>query len=245
MEDLFCVARRRSSWDEATGSTRQLTPLERTGVIVPVEVSPDGKRVAYANAGKLWTISLAGGLPYAIADSPGLRCAWSPNGAWIAFQTQQGLYKVPSQGGAGPVQMFAGGATGFTHGVGWAGGNIYFAKDGGLFRMAEGGGAVTEVGKFPGANLMAMSGDGATLQLLEDGSADNRMLMVDARTGAVVKRITIDTDGVVRSVSIHPDGKRMAVWVHSTNLDLWMLEGFPRPAVGWARWLDRKWLETK
>ena len=71
---------------------------------------------------------------------------------------------------------------------------------------------------------------------------DERILFVDTKTTAVVKAVTLETQGVVRSFSVHPDGKRIVAWVQSSDYDLLMLEGFPRPTVGLER-LFRKWVE--
>jgi hypothetical protein len=44
-------------------------------------------------------------------------------------------------------------------------------------------------------------------------------------------------------MALHPGGKRVSVEIADSRFDLWMMEGFPRPAVAWERlfwrWLDR------
>ncbi len=230
--------------DDVAGATRKIGATASTGLAIQLELSPDSKRIAYPNAGKLWTLSMAGGLPLAIADMPRGRVAWSPDGAWVAFQTPQGVYKVPSQGGATTAQLYSGGTTGTTGGVMWLGDGIYFMLEGKLIRVPAQGGQPVQVAEFPGALLMGASRDAARLHLLRSREDGHDFVVVNVKTGVAEKTVEIQTEGTVRSLSVHPDGKRIAAWVVDHGSDLWMLEGFPRPTVGFER-LFHKWVEPK
>jgi Tol biopolymer transport system component len=70
---------------------------------------------------------------------------FSPDGLWLAFYRDAGLYKIPVAGGP-PILLAA--APGQTRGATWSSdGNIYFTQDsiGGLFRVSELGGPATQV----------------------------------------------------------------------------------------------------
>ena len=230
--------------DDVAGTIRQIGVAENNGLAIPLEVSPDSKRIAYPAGGKLWTLAMSGGLPLAIADMPRGRVAWSPDGAWVAFQTPQGVYKVPSQGGATTAQLYSGGTTGTTGGVMWLGDGIYFMLEGKLIRVPAQGGQPVQVAEFPGALLMGASRDAARLHLLRSREDGHDFVVVNVKTGVAEKTVEIQTEGTVRSLSVHPDGKRIAAWVVDHGSDLWMLEGFPRPTVGFER-LFHKWVEPK
>jgi len=70
---------------------------------------------------------------------------FSPDGRWIAFYRDGGLFKIPVAGGP-PIRLAD--ASGQTRGVTWSrDGNLYFTPDsaGGLFRVSEQGGPVAPV----------------------------------------------------------------------------------------------------
>ncbi len=76
---------------------------------------------------------------------------FSPDGRWIAFFRDGGLFKVPVAGGP-PIRLAT--AAGVTRGVTWSrDGNLYFTPDtvGGLQRVSEQGGTITEVTKLDAA----------------------------------------------------------------------------------------------
>jgi len=75
-----------------------------------VALSPDGKYLALVSADKLWKIPLSGNLGPDIPGIPELintegvfvsdwALSWSLNGKWIAFNNDQGIYVVSSDGG--------------------------------------------------------------------------------------------------------------------------------------------------
>ena len=73
--------------------------------------SPDGSRIAFTALDRLWVADAEGSNPERLtdADVSEHQPAWSPDGRWIAYVTWEGeqghVYKVPSNGSGGPVQL--------------------------------------------------------------------------------------------------------------------------------------------
>ncbi len=68
-------------------------------------ISPDGKRVAYIDEGKLWVRDLDREHPRAVDGTDGaLGPFWSPDSEWLAFAGRNQLWKVAVRGGA-PIPL--------------------------------------------------------------------------------------------------------------------------------------------
>jgi Tol biopolymer transport system component len=69
-------------------------------------ISPDGRFVAYATAGKVWlqrlTDASAGVVP---GSDQGRSLFWSPDGAWLGFQARSQLWKIAVSGGSAPIAI--------------------------------------------------------------------------------------------------------------------------------------------
>jgi tricorn protease len=77
------------------------TPEEEIGV----QFAPDGKRVGFVRAGKLWTMNPDGTDPKVIVnDTQVIDYEWSPDSKWIAYSRMDGsfaseVYIIPATGG--------------------------------------------------------------------------------------------------------------------------------------------------
>jgi Tol biopolymer transport system component len=78
--------------------THRVTRLAQSGSQLLPSWSPDGKRVAYQSAGRIWTVGITGTARRAVHT--GYSPAWSPDGKTIA-------YVRPAAGGAGVLQAGA------------------------------------------------------------------------------------------------------------------------------------------
>ena len=169
-----------------------------------------------------------------------------PESAWMVripvFRQGGSLVKVSSQGGgpAAPIPQ-TGGPSGA--GLALTKAVIYFRSGAKLARVVPDGSARVELADWTAATVLQhASADGRLLYSRRNHGDRTALVTHDAATGAELKSITLATDGEVRSISVHPDGNRIAVDLTESRLDLWMMEGFPRPAVGWER-LFWRWLE--
>jgi dipeptidyl aminopeptidase/acylaminoacyl peptidase len=85
-------------WEPSPGLP--IDALAETVWIEEFHVSPDGELIAFKSGGNydLWTVPTAGGEPTRITDLGGraLAPSFSPDGRWIAFETDFGGTEVRS-----------------------------------------------------------------------------------------------------------------------------------------------------
>jgi Tol biopolymer transport system component len=72
--------------------------------------SPDGTRIAYGHAGRLWVMNADGTGSHALTGGPAGGADWSPDGRWLAFAAPgctgiDGVFKVAAAGGT-PEALF-------------------------------------------------------------------------------------------------------------------------------------------
>ena len=62
----------------------------------------------------------------------------------------------------------------------------------------------------------------------------------DVATGRKLRSVVLQTKPgeMINHFSVHPDGTRILVQVGRIAFDLWLAEGFARPAPAWRRWLQ-------
>jgi serine/threonine-protein kinase len=116
------------AWIRADGAREPQRLLEGKILTIPTSFSPDGRRLAYFDlspetAGDIWTLPLdlsdpehpKPGKPEPFLSTPAreIRPAFSPDGRWIAYQSDEsGRYEVsvrPFPGPGGKRQVSAGG----------------------------------------------------------------------------------------------------------------------------------------
>lgn len=77
------------------GSARVVAKVQHDFATEEISWSPDGRRLAYSDRGKLWVVSVDGGqpveIPTGLRDAQPVHVAWSPDGDKIAFTGARGL----------------------------------------------------------------------------------------------------------------------------------------------------------
>jgi Tol biopolymer transport system component len=249
---LFVVSgpgRADALWTAAAsgGEASRLLTLETTGWPAAYRFSPDGGRIAYANAVGIQTVSASGGRPIAVTPSSLFSSAavcWSPDSEWIFYVDgpPPTLRKVPSQGGDPvSVRTEVGGVFDCSPDGRWIsamgkGGFTLFSTDGKEERLIAG---ITE---YPSraANTMQFGEGGRVVYMLR---FDRRSIAIlDVATGKPLRTATfqIPAHEIIDGFAIHPDGTRALLTTGMQSDDIWIAEGFAQPAAGWRAWL-RHW----
>jgi WD40 repeat protein len=211
--------------------------------------SPDGRQIAYSDGGSVFTILAAGGRPVAIFhEEPSVIFAvdWSPDGASIVFvefiNSQTRLLRVAASGGA-PV-VISGNASRNFHGIRWSPDGRWIACS-----------APDEVRLISpqGTDEHQLTDDVTTGDFSRDGKIyyvirrdENRhwdLVGIDVASGREGAAVTLPIAGAmyIGGMALSADGKRLAIHANDLKYDLWMIEGFPRPARGMER-LWRNWV---
>jgi hypothetical protein len=89
-------------------------------------------------------------------------------------------------------------------------------------------------------NTMQFGEAGRVLYMLE---FDRRSITsLDLATGKPRRTLTfqIPPDQIIEGFAVHPDGTRVLLTIGTYPGDIWIAEGFAKPATGWRAWL-RHW----
>jgi Tol biopolymer transport system component len=209
-------------------------------------ISPDGTRMVFSGVKKgdkgvhLWIIPVAGGEAVRLPMTPDLNAwqpRWSPDGKWIAFESERDLpgerkldeniFIVSSQGGE-PRQLTSH-TDCYCELEAWspAGDSIAYACSDKVLRVIPaGGGAPRIVVKDDGLEShqgsLAWSSDGSRLMY----TARRRMWTVPA-SGGEPTAIATNLDGDILQFALSPDGKTIAFNAPSGgDTELWLMEDF-------------------
>jgi len=242
-------------WSDASGSmslwTRRTDGSAATMIADPgpenleaglARYSPDGRRIAYSTGmahGALEVVASTGGRPVRVVSgsTPLYLICWSADGAWLWFTKDQKFWKVPSEGGE-PVLMKATWAYPGDHSP--DGRWISYGAEDGIHLMSADGKQDRVIRADRNASMTQFGAGGKLLYIMPFGAPV--LTVLDADSGRDVRTIRFDIGaGPTGSASsVHPDGKRVLLSVGGRHYNLWMVEGFARPATGWLRWF-RHW----
>jgi Tol biopolymer transport system component len=210
--------------------------------------SPDGRRIAFAQGGRIWTMPATGGEPVAVTPA-GERArwpAWSPDNRWIAYQRgavdKRELVRVDPASQLPPVVLSPRALRNSgTNSTRWsaAGRIAYHAGDGIRICGEDGSGDHLLA---PGSTTGDFNRRGDLFYALKPGGEVAKLLTVEVASGRVVRSVAIEESpaAAVIDLSLHPDGKRMCYTRNENKYDIFVLDGLPRPATGWLR-LFRHW----
>ena len=151
-----------------------------------VEISPDGRTLVYAGADQLYRRDMA---QLEWQPIPGTELAFdpafSPDGAWLAFENREGLKRVRVSGG--PVATIV---DGVIRGMDWVGNDtvIYGLVSGGLFRVPAAGGVSEPLTAVNEGEILHMSphvlpGGEAALFTVRDPSSVDHVAIVSLEDG--------------------------------------------------------------
>jgi Tol biopolymer transport system component len=204
-------------------------------------VSPDGSRIVYADRAGVHVVSMSGGRSVRIFESSDVsrRICWSPDGESIWFSDTPSRVGRVSAAGGEPVwvDVPAGPLFDCSPDGQWLGrlgrqGYVLTSTDGKTERLiAESGAYAT------GGESVAQFGEGGTRVYFLN--ADRRTIdVLDLATSQRVRTITFDIplEDRIWGFAFSPDGTRVLLTTGGDRTDLWMVEGFARPATSWSRW---------
>ena len=204
-------------------------------------ISPDGGRIAYVDPSGIQVVSASGGRAIRVLSSSTVSngLCWSPDGEWIWHSEGPArLGKVPSQGGeptiveAPPAILLDCSPDGRWLVRRRANGFVLTSTDGKDERLVASAGAYAT----RSANSVQFGEQGKVLYLL---GLDRRTIDVLEVDGGQKRRtivFDIPAEDQIEGFSISPDGTRVLLTTGGDRNDLWMAEGFARPATSWTRW---------
>jgi eukaryotic-like serine/threonine-protein kinase len=203
-------------------------------------ISRDG-RVAYADRTGIQVTSVSGGRTIRVLTSANVSAGlcWSPDGEWIWYsEGPTRLARVPGDGGA-PITVVA--SPGILLDCSQDGrwlvrrtpeGFVLTATDGTSERVVA---SITAYATHA-ANSAQFSEQGKRLYLLR---LDRRTIdVLDVDSGRPLRTIAfgIPVEERIQGFSVSPDGTRVLLTTGGDRNDLWLAEGFTRPASPWIRW---------
>jgi Tol biopolymer transport system component len=218
-----------------------------------VSLSPDGTRLAYYRAGRLWVSPVSGGhASQAVVGSEGETAApsWSPDSSSITYIGNSGgklLVAVARIGSQQPQLLIPGTANQCASAPVWSPDGLWIACGGFdrtvLLVSPDGNERRALRSPVPAAShgfVLVWSRNAETIYVASSTSPKARLDAIDVRLGS--SRRIAEYPGELRfttpynyfpSGSLSRDGKSFATTVLSEKSDLWILEGFPRPRRRW------------
>lgn len=203
-------------------------------------ISPDGTRVAYADATGLYVIATSGGRAVRALASATLErgLCWSPDGEWIWYsEGPPRLARVRANGGD-PVHVEA-----------QPGILLDCSEDGRwLVRRTQAGFVLTTSDGKTDRHIASLTAyatrAGTTAQFGEHGKVvyllglDRRTIdVLDVDNGRRLRAIRFDIPAAdqIEDFAFSPDGAHVLQTTGGDRNDLWMAEGFAQPARSWRR----------
>jgi eukaryotic-like serine/threonine-protein kinase len=225
----------------ADGAPPMLVQRLQSNTASQTPISPDGGRIAYGDGTGIQVVSVSGGRAVRVLTAANLTpsLCWSPDGEWIWYsEGARRLGRVPSDGGEPEfVEAAPGILQDCSPDVRWLlrrgpNGYVLTSADGKSERAVANSGAYATRAD----NGAQFGRDGKRLYLL---GLDRRTIdVLDVDSGRKLSAITFDipVEDQIEGFSFSPDGTRVLLTTGGDRNDLWMAEGFARPAASWRRW---------
>jgi serine/threonine protein kinase len=225
-----------------SGAEPRLIHHLATNAASQAAISPDGSRIVYADRTGIHVVSMSGGRSVRVFASRTVSrgICWSPDGEWIWFSDAPRRFGRVSAAGGESTFVDApqpGILSDCSPDGRWL---IRLGRQGYVLTAIDGKRerAIAEGGVYPsgGENVAQFGEGGKRVYLL---GADRRTIdVVDVETGERVRTVTMDIPLADRisGFAFSPDGTRVLLTTGGDRTDLWMVEGFARPATSWSRW---------
>jgi eukaryotic-like serine/threonine-protein kinase len=232
------------SWQRKIASRQDLG--SDTFSLTSPELSPDGKRVAYAFQWRIWISPVTGGRPVPVSPTDARTPTWSNDGRWIAYNINGALWKVDAGGASPPVRITDGTtivAAAWSPDGAW----ITAAVDGKIGVVSPDGAQKRVCFDQPYKEFTSSLGwsrDGATLYLMQWQGDHSRLSAYDVARKAVrvVRDYPADRGIYAEDASaasrLYPsrDGKRLLGSRWASRASVWVLDGVTPPRPWWKIW---------
>jgi eukaryotic-like serine/threonine-protein kinase len=215
------------------------------------EISPDGKRVAYAFARRIWITPVTGGRPVPASPVGGIAMTptWSEDGRWIAYNGYNGagaLWKVDAGGSSAAVRISD---WKMPVPAAWSPDGKWITTEiDGKIGVVSPDGARKRVcfdrAFDPFLSAIGWSRDGATLYLIERQGDHNRLSAYDLNREAVRvvreyppdPRMYAEFSAFTSRLYPSRDGKRLLGTRWVARGSVWVLDGVTPPRPWWKIW---------
>jgi serine/threonine protein kinase len=226
----------------ASGGPPALVQRLTSNAASQTPISPDGGRIAFADLTGIRVVPISGGRAIQALASESIvggGVCWSADGEWIWYsEGPRRLGRIPGGGGE-PVFIAAqpGILLDCSPDGRWlvrraAGGFVLTSTDGKSERLV----AQSSAYAAHAATSAQFGARGKVLYLL---GLDRRTIdVLDVDSGQKVRAIAFDIPlgDQIEAYGFSPDGTRVLLTTGGDRNDLWMAEGFARPATSWRRW---------
>ncbi|MFI5169566.1 MAG: protein kinase [Vicinamibacterales bacterium] len=210
----FSLARRPAA-EPLRSSIRVSLPFRERPAYQPygtrhLAISEDGSNVAYASLSRLWLRRLDQKDAVALASGQAFDPFFSPDGEWVGWFSQTGLFKAPARGG--PPETIVTNTDRPAGAVWRADGTILFATSEGLYRVSASGGPSRLIAKPDRGANEALYG---WPQLLPGGESVLLTIVTD-HAGGGVRVATMDLGTLERKTVV--EGGSCARYLASGHL---------------------------
>jgi serine/threonine protein kinase/WD40 repeat protein len=231
----------------------------RSETLASLSFSPDGRTLAYQRGAEgtwdIWLSPVTGGTPVRLTtttagtstrpwrDAP----TWSPDGEWVAFMDNEAGRNalVKARVGTSETVELMRGTVPFSRPA-WSPDGRWIAtqNDEGLVRIPAGGGKPEPIVAMPILGV-TWRPDGRSLVALTESETPGHFALaeIDAASGDA-RLLNPDLGSIpianqpIRGLSFLP-GQGFLTSLASARSDIWLVEGFEPPRLGWFGWFRR------